>query len=107
MARNQGLSPVAWPPLPRQKHTDASASAPSAFPPPPPPPNDGQPLWTDEVWASPLDVRRRIFCNRSLSMRSITAVGFDLDYTLASYKPATFETLAHDATVDTLVKHFG
>lgn len=40
-------------------------------------------------------------------MRSITAVGFDLDYTLASYKPATFETLAHDATVDKLVKHFG
>lgn len=77
------------------------------FPPPPPQPNDGQPLWTDEVWASPLDVRRRIFCNRSLSMQSILAVGFDLDYTLASYKPATFETLAHDATVDKLVKYFG
>jgi HAD superfamily 5'-nucleotidase-like hydrolase len=40
-------------------------------------------------------------------MKSIMAVGFDLDYTLASYKPATFETLAHDATVDKLVKHFG
>lgn len=77
------------------------------FPPPPPQPNEGQPLWTDEVWASPLDVRRRIFCNRSLSMKSITAVGFDLDYTLASYKPATFETLAHDATVDKLVRYFG
>lgn len=77
------------------------------FPPPPPQPNEGQPLWTDEVWASPLDVRRRIFCNRSLSLKSITAVGFDLDYTLASYKPATFETLAHDATVDKLVKYFG
>jgi HAD superfamily 5'-nucleotidase-like hydrolase len=40
-------------------------------------------------------------------MKSITAVGFDLDYTLASYKPSTFETLAHDATVEKLVTHFG
>jgi HAD superfamily 5'-nucleotidase-like hydrolase len=40
-------------------------------------------------------------------MKSITAVGFDLDYTLASYKPSTFETLAHEVTVDKLVKHFG
>lgn len=33
----------------------------------------------------------RIFCNRSLNMGAISAVGFDMDYTLAMYKPETFE----------------
>lgn len=50
---------------------------------------------------------RRIFCNRSLNMKSIAAVGFDMDYTLAQYKPEAFETLAHEQTVDKLVKFFG
>ena len=40
-------------------------------------------------------------------MRSIAAVGFDMDYTLAQYKPDTFEGLAHRQTVDKLVKAFG
>jgi len=40
-------------------------------------------------------------------MGSIKAVGFDMDYTLASYKPDTFESLAHVQTVDKLVKFFG
>lgn len=40
-------------------------------------------------------------------MKSIAAVGFDMDYTLASYKPETFETLAHDETVRKLVTCFG
>jgi hypothetical protein len=30
------------------------------------------------VWASPLDIRRRVFCNRSLNMKRITAIGFDM-----------------------------
>lgn len=47
-------------------------------PPPPPPLSDDHPAWADEVWASPLDVRRRIFCNRSLNMSQIRAVGFDM-----------------------------
>ena len=47
-------------------------------PPPPPPLSDNHPAWADEVWASPLDVRRRIFCNRSLNMSQIRAVGFDM-----------------------------
>lgn len=78
-----------------------------SFPPPPPQVSNDQPLWTDEIWASPLDIRRRIFCNRSLNMKSIAAVGFDMDYTLAQYKPEAFETLAHEQTVDKLVKFFG
>lgn len=78
----------------------------TAFP-PPPAPTDHSPVWTEPIWASPLDAPRRIFCNRSLNMKSIKAVGFDMDYTLASYKPETFETLAHVQTIEKLVKHFG
>ena len=48
-----------------------------------------------------------VFANRTLSMRQITCVGFDCDYTLASYVPETFETLAHAETVSKLVRNFG
>ncbi|EFN56183.1 hypothetical protein CHLNCDRAFT_30799 [Chlorella variabilis] len=92
--------PAAWPPLPRDKST-------VSFPPPPVTTSEEQPVWTDQVWASPLDIRRRVFCNRSLNMKNIKAVGFDMDYTLAQYRPETFETLAHEQTVDKLVRYFG
>ena len=49
----------------------------------------------------------RIFCNRSLNMNNITAVGFDMDYTLAMYKPGTFELLAYESTKQKLVTEFG
>lgn len=35
------------------------------------------------------------------------AIGYDMDYTLAQYKPDTFEQLAHTQTVDKLVTAFG
>ena len=35
------------------------------------------------------------------------AIGFDMDYTLAQYRPETFEKLAYHLTVDNLVKTFG
>ena len=72
----------------------------------PPRPEESSPVWTEEMYTT-LDLQRRIFCNRSLNMSSIKAVGFDMDYTLASYKPETFESLAHQQTVDKLVKFFG
>ena len=46
---------------------------------------------------------RQIFCNRSLNMRDIRAVGFDMDYTMALYKPETFEQLAYKETLKKLV----
>ena len=49
----------------------------------------------------------RIFCNRSLNMQHITAVGFDMDYTLAIYKPETFEVLAYTLTCEKLVNVYG
>nr|CAB3498009.1 unnamed protein product [Digitaria exilis] len=62
------------------------------------------------VWSAPsaeprsISVGKEIFCNRSLNMRNITAVGFDMDYTLAQYKPETFEALAYYGTIEKLVK---
>jgi len=49
----------------------------------------------------------RIFCNRSLNMQHIDAVGFDMDYTLAMYKPETFEVLAYTLTCEKLVNVYG
>jgi len=49
----------------------------------------------------------KIFCNRSLPMKSIASVGFDMDYTLAMYKPETFERLVYEKTVGKLVSHYG
>lgn len=34
-------------------------------------------------------------------------MGFDMDYTLAQYRPETFEALAYRLTVDKLVSVFG
>lgn len=64
------------------------------------------------IWPSPddgqkIDVGRHIFCNRSLNMRSIVAVGFDMDYTFAQYKPETFESLAYEGTIRKLVYNLG
>jgi hypothetical protein len=48
-----------------------------------------------------------IFCNRALNMRTIRAVGFDMDYTLAQYIPETFEILAHRGAMQKLVNTMG
>ncbi|MBL8731195.1 MAG: HAD-IG family 5'-nucleotidase [Planctomycetes bacterium] len=37
---------------------------------------------------------RRVFCNRTLNMRSIRAVGFDMDYTLVHYDVKAWEARA-------------
>ncbi|MCU0864547.1 MAG: HAD-IG family 5'-nucleotidase [Planctomycetes bacterium] len=38
---------------------------------------------------------RALFCNRTLNMRSIRAVGFDMDYTLVHYDVVAWETRAY------------
>lgn len=38
---------------------------------------------------------RAVFCNRTLNMRSIRAVGFDMDYTLVHYDVRAWETRAY------------
>lgn len=39
---------------------------------------------------------RRIFCNRTLNLRSIKAVGFDMDYTLIHYDAREWERQAYE-----------
>uniref|UniRef100_A0A2P2K128 Cytosolic purine 5-nucleotidase n=1 Tax=Rhizophora mucronata TaxID=61149 RepID=A0A2P2K128_RHIMU len=64
------------------------------------------------IWSCPkggckIELGKQIFCNRSLNMKNIVAVGFDMDYTLAQYKPETFESLAYEGTVRKLVYDLG
>jgi len=49
----------------------------------------------------------KVFCNRSLNMKRIDAIGFDMDYTLAMYKPETFELMSYNETVKKLVAEYG
>lgn len=74
----------------------------------PPPRRGSLPLWTDApIPLLPrLPASRRIYCNRALNMKQIKAIGYDMDYTLAQYKPDTFEGLAHKETVAKLVDVF-
>lgn len=64
------------------------------------------------IWSSPeggkgIAISKQIFCNRAVNMKGIVAVGFDMDYTLAQYKPETFEALAYGGTVRKLVYDLG
>lgn len=54
-----------------------------------------------------VSMARRIFCNRTLNMAKISAVGFDMDYTLAQYRPETFELLVYRETLKKLCEAFG
>lgn len=51
--------------------------------------------------AAPLG--RRIFANRTLNLRSIQAVGYDMDYTLVHYRVRTWEEQAYDRLKGLLV----
>ena len=39
---------------------------------------------------------RGIFCNRTLNLRSVRAIGYDMDYTLVDYRVEAFERMVHD-----------
>ena len=39
---------------------------------------------------------RGLYCNRTLNLRSIKAVGYDMDYTLVHYHVDTWERRAHE-----------
>ncbi|HYO64602.1 MAG TPA: 5'-nucleotidase domain-containing protein, partial [Archangium sp.] len=46
---------------------------------------------------------RGLFCNRTLNMRAIKAVGYDMDYTLIHYKVEAWEQRAYEHMRDRLV----
>ncbi|CAN6450582.1 unnamed protein product [Victoria cruziana] len=67
----------------------------------------GNCIWSSYEGRQKITMGKQIFCNRSLNMKGIVAVGFDMDYTLAQYKPETFETLAYNGTIRKLVYDLG
>ncbi|XP_010263657.1 PREDICTED: 5'-nucleotidase domain-containing protein 4-like isoform X2 [Nelumbo nucifera] len=64
-------------------------------------------IWSSHEGGHKIDIGKQIFCNRSLNMKNIVAVGFDMDYTLAQYMPETFESLAYNGTTRKLVYDLG
>jgi len=58
-----------------------------------------------EAWDLP--AASRIYVNRNLKMSSVRAIGFDLDHTLAFYKPLEIEHLAFEETKKKLVSEHG
>lgn len=42
---------------------------------------------------------RGIFCNRTLNLRSVRAIGYDMDYTLVDYRVAAFEEMVYAQAV--------
>jgi len=44
----------------------------------------------------PVPPERRIYCNRTLNLRSIRAIGYDMDYTLVHYRVKEWEERAFD-----------
>ena len=43
-----------------------------------------------------LPTERGVFCNRTLNLRSIRAIGYDMDYTLVHYHVAEWERRAYE-----------
>jgi HAD superfamily 5'-nucleotidase-like hydrolase len=48
-----------------------------------------------------------VYCNRTLNMKKIRAIGLDMDHTLVRYKSKNFETLAFRFMKEKLVVHKG
>ncbi|MEI6593020.1 MAG: HAD-IG family 5'-nucleotidase [Holophagaceae bacterium] len=46
---------------------------------------------------------RGIFCNRTLNLRSVRAIGYDMDYTLVDYRAEAFERMVHAQARERLV----
>lgn len=65
-----GLSPEIWQQS-KKEGMNMLQGQQMLMPSPPPSLDKDAPAWGDEIGASPLDIRQRIFCNRSLNMASI------------------------------------
>ncbi len=55
---------------------------------------------------TPPDVspQRRIWCNRTLNLRTIRAVGYDMDYTLVHYRTEAWERAAFESALGVLAR---
>jgi 5'-nucleotidase len=60
----------------------------------PPHPDGADPHALAEVWDS-VPLHLRLFCNRTLNLRAIKAIGYDMDYTLIHYHVREWEGRAY------------
>lgn len=49
-----------------------------------------------EIAAGPPPVERQVFCNRTLNLRAMRAIGYDMDYTLVHYHVEAWERASFD-----------
>lgn len=73
-----------------------------------------QDMGLDEIISPELDLSPHrtvstmdVFCNRELKISGISAIGFDMDYTLAQYQQPDFDRLAFDGAKHKLVHNLG
>ncbi|KAK6944703.1 HAD-superfamily hydrolase, subfamily IG, 5'-nucleotidase [Dillenia turbinata] len=64
-------------------------------------------IWSSCEDGCKIDIQKPIFCDRSLNIKNIVAVGFDMDYTLVQYILETFKSLAYEGIVGKLVDDLG
>jgi len=50
---------------------------------------------TPKTWGVPAEPQRAVFCSRTLNLRSIRVIGYDMDYTLVHYKVVEWEGRAY------------
>ncbi|APR77533.1 HAD superfamily (Subfamily IG) hydrolase, 5'-nucleotidase [Minicystis rosea] len=50
----------------------------------------------EELVSQPIPRERSVFCNRTLNLRSIRAIGYDMDYTLIHYATGEWERRAYE-----------
>ena len=79
--------PVAQPPASAPISSSATSLSASPRLPVPPPVSETSTGWEGAL-SSPAEPHRRIMCNRSLNMKTIRSVGFDMDYTIAQVRDA-------------------
>ncbi|KAJ1456284.1 5' nucleotidase family-domain-containing protein [Pelagophyceae sp. CCMP2097] len=53
-------------------------------------------------WSRP---EQRVFCSRSLNLRAIKAIGYDMDYTIVHYKWRQWEELAYECAKEELLAY--
>lgn len=61
-------------------------------------------LWMSLSIPTPPDRTRQIFCNRTLNLRAIKAIGYDMDYTLIHYHVDVWEKRAYEHARERLVQ---
>lgn len=69
--------------------------------------NGRPPVPRPSIRPDEIPATKRIFVNRNLKMQSVRLIGFDMDHTLAVYRPRVFERLAFECAREKLVSKHG